>query len=113
MAQAAAGVRGGSFDDLVGAGEDRWRHGEAERLGGLEIDDQLESRRLLDRQISRLLALEDLSDVNAEPVKGGREAGSIADQAAGFGEPAPLIDRWNGMPRCQRHELLVPAPEER
>ncbi len=26
-----------SFDHLVGAGEDRWRHGEAERLGGVEI----------------------------------------------------------------------------
>src|SRR6266436_8378970 len=28
-----------SFDDLIGAGEDRGRHGAAERLGGLEIDD--------------------------------------------------------------------------
>ena len=46
--QQAAAIRGGSsFDDLVGAGEDRWRHGEAERLGGLEIDDQLECGRLL------------------------------------------------------------------
>jgi hypothetical protein len=35
------------FDDLVGAGEDRWRHGEAERLGSFEVDDQLERRRLL------------------------------------------------------------------
>jgi hypothetical protein len=26
-----------SFDDLVGAGEPRERHGEAERLGGVEI----------------------------------------------------------------------------
>jgi hypothetical protein len=47
------------LDDLVGAGEDRWRDGQAERSGGLEIDDQLESGRLLDRQIGRLLALED------------------------------------------------------
>src|SRR5882672_5674736 len=48
-----------SFDDLVGAGEDRWRDGEAERLGGLEIDHQLEGRRLLDREIGGLGALED------------------------------------------------------
>ena len=36
------------FDDLVGAGEDRWRDCQAERLGGLQVDHQLESRRLLD-----------------------------------------------------------------
>jgi hypothetical protein len=43
----------GSLDHLVGEGEDRLRHGQVERLGGLEIDDQLESGRLLDRQIGR------------------------------------------------------------
>src|SRR5262249_54996229 len=37
------------FYDLVRAGEDRWRHGKVERLGGFEIDDQLECGRLLDR----------------------------------------------------------------
>src|SRR5262249_47918765 len=31
-----------SLYDLVGAGQDRWRDREAERLGGLEIDHQLE-----------------------------------------------------------------------
>jgi hypothetical protein len=33
------------------------RHDDPERLGGLEVDDQFDFRRLLDRQISRLLAL--------------------------------------------------------
>jgi len=47
------------FDDLLGAGEDRWRDRQAERLGGIEIDHQLEGRRLLDRQIGRLRALQD------------------------------------------------------
>ena len=30
------------------------RHGEAERLGSLEIDDEIEFGRLLDRDIARL-----------------------------------------------------------
>ena len=37
-----------SFDDLVGAGEDRWRHREAQCLSGIEVDDELEPGWLLD-----------------------------------------------------------------
>src|SRR3974390_2454366 len=40
------------FDHLVGGGEQRWRHGQAERLGGLEVDHQLETRRLFDWEIA-------------------------------------------------------------
>src|SRR3984893_12375366 len=85
------------LDHLVGAGEDRWRDGQAERLGGLEIDHQLECGRLLDRQIGGLGALEDSSGVNADLTIDSREARSIADQAAGRDEFATLIARWNGL----------------
>ena len=49
-----------SFDDFVGRGDQRRRNGEAEGFGGLEVDDQLETRRLLDRQFAGLGAFQDL-----------------------------------------------------
>src|SRR5215510_12521093 len=48
-----------SFDHLVGAGEERRRHVEAERARGLQVDDELELGRAHDRQVGRFLALED------------------------------------------------------
>jgi hypothetical protein len=47
----------GLFDHLIGAGEQRGRHRQAQRLGGLEIDREFDLRRLLDRQIGWLLTL--------------------------------------------------------
>jgi hypothetical protein len=43
----------------------RWRNGEAERLGGLEVDDELELRSLLDGKIAGLCASQDLSTTSA------------------------------------------------
>ena len=40
---------------------------EAERLGGLEVDDQLELGRLHDRQVGGLRALENAADVDRRP----------------------------------------------
>jgi hypothetical protein len=70
------------FDHLVGAGEHaRWQV-EAERLGGLEIDDKLVLGRRLYRQVGGFLALEDAIDVAGgtsilvDPIR------PIGDQAA-------------------------------
>ena len=45
------------FDHLVSGGEERWRYSEAEHPGGLRVDDQLELRRLHNRQFGRLRPL--------------------------------------------------------
>ena len=71
-----------SFDHLVGAGEDRWRHGQTERIRGPEIDDQLECGWLLDWQIGRLGALQDLPDISTDIAISVGQVRSITDQTA-------------------------------
>jgi hypothetical protein len=44
------------FDQLVGAREQRRRHFDAERLGGRQIDNEIELGWLLDREVARLCA---------------------------------------------------------
>src|SRR5438067_8632340 len=86
-----------SLNDLVGAGEERLRHGQAELFRGLQVNNQLECRRLLDRQIGWLGATEDLSDVNPKLAIDERDARPIADQASSVDELAPFIDCRNSM----------------
>jgi hypothetical protein len=64
------------FDHPVGAGEERGRHDNAERLSRVEIDDKLQLRRLLNRQIGRLGSLEYLINVCRDPTKLDRDARS-------------------------------------
>ena len=72
---------------------------EAERPGGLKVDDKLELGRLQDRQIGGLGALEDAAGIDADLTIGIRNIGSIAHQPAGFGIVANCVARGNRMAR--------------
>ena len=47
-------AHGNSLDHLVGEREELVRYGQAERLCGRQIDDQIEFGRLLDRNVARV-----------------------------------------------------------
>ena len=52
------------FDDLVGALQQRWRHGQTECVGGSEVDDQFELDWCLDWQLARLRATQDAVNID-------------------------------------------------
>src|SRR5215207_4852370 len=102
-----------SFDDLVGAGEQGGWHLKAEHARSLSVDDQLELRRLHDRQIGGLGTLEDAASIDANLSIGFREVRSVAHQAADFYILAPGIYRGNPVVSRELDELHTPPVEGR
>src|SRR5450631_4304704 len=86
-----ANTGSGLFDDLVGPSEQCRRHGEAHRLGGLEIDNQLILGRRLHRKIGGLLALEDAIDVSGGAAVLLENIIPIRDQTAASGVIASVV----------------------
>src|SRR5215469_1211808 len=87
------------FDYLVGTAKQRWRYGEAECFGSLEVDDQLDSGRRLHRKIGRLLAFEDAIDIAGRTTILVEIVRPVRDQAAIGGFVTVRVDRgqlWPG-----------------
>src|SRR5262245_19683008 len=102
-----------SFDHLVGAGEHCLRERQAELLYGIEVDDELELRRQLNRQIVRLRALEDAAGIEADLMIRPRYRGTIAHQAAALDVHTPWVDGGKFITRRKRDDFSVAGHEER
>src|SRR5215831_2531858 len=97
---AARGPSTPSFDHLVGAGEQRWRNIEADCLGRDQIDDKIIIGRLLDRQIARLGAVQDLVHVLGGTAEKRVEIRPIRHERAGLSMLAGIDDSRE--PRTRR-----------
>jgi hypothetical protein len=105
--------RVGLFDHLIDLHEQAHRHVKAKRLRSLEIDDQLELGRPIDRQIGWLRALENPRGLDTGSAIGIPEAISVAHEATVPSHVTIDIDSWNCVLCRQRDELFAPICEER
>src|SRR4030095_14785538 len=79
---AARGPSTPSFDHLVSAQQDPSRQLDSNRFGGLEVDDELKFRRLLDRQIASLRTFENFGYVISGPAIHQHEIDPVRHQPA-------------------------------
>src|SRR6516162_2637393 len=101
-----------SLDHLVGGSEQSWCHRETERSRCLEINDQLELARLLDRKVGGLLALEDAIDIGCGAAEQIGALNSVGNQASAPGELRNRIDCGQVLLRRQRDDHLVTGIKE-
>src|SRR5215471_286195 len=92
-----------SFDDLVGAREQRRRHVDTERLGGRDVDRQVELGGQFDRQVARLFTFENPTHIDAGAPVSIFLTRSVAHEATSFDKLAYHIDRGNRMAGRQRN----------
>src|ERR1700680_4194630 len=102
-----------SLDHLVGGGQQRFWDGEAERLGGFEIDDKLEFGVLLHWQVGRPLALENSAGIGAGYTVYVQSTAAVAHQAAGRSELVILKDGGYCVAEPECGALFAPAKEKR
>src|SRR4029077_15963737 len=84
--------RGPGLSDVRGCG--CLGDAQADPSGSLEIDNQLEPRRLFHRQIGRFRTLEDFDAEDRRAAIGGGIAPAVCDKPASIDELSRAVDRW-------------------
>ena len=101
------------FNHLVGGHLHDLRHCEVQRLGGLEVDHELEFGGLHDRQVGGFLTLQNPAGVDADLTIGIGEDGPVTHQATSHDKFAQVIGRRQRIASCERDELLTAGGQER
>jgi hypothetical protein len=95
------------LNHVVRAQQQGLRNREAERLGRLEVNYQLNDRQLQYWQIGGLAALQDSADIDTGFAIHGTDAWSVAEQAPSGGELTDERDRGNLLARSERGDLTT------
>src|SRR5262249_53957870 len=98
-----------SFDQLVGEQQEWLRNRQAKRFRRLEIDPQSKRRWLYDRQVGRLFAAQNASDIDTGlpvQVEGVR---TVADEAAAARKGLVCHHRGQSVLRSQSDDLRLTA----
>src|SRR6266576_1026111 len=95
------------FDHLVGCGEQFVWDGDSERLGGLEVDHQLEFGGFLNWQLSWVRTLENTIHVTGSLLPEVEIIDSIGEQTTTLYKKAVWVDRWNPKPRGKPNDQFV------
>src|SRR5262249_45143453 len=101
------------FDHLVGLRKQRRRHGEADRLGGLEVDHEIERCWLHHWKFGGPFAFENSASIDSNLAIGISQAGAIADKSSRLGKFAAPMHRGNCVTRRKCCQLFALAEEER
>src|SRR5207245_10733062 len=96
---------GSSLDDLVRSHAERLGNRQSQRFGSLEVNDQLEVCRLLDREIGGPGALQDLVDKNGRTSVEHGKIDAVRDKGSGFRECAQIVNC--GPPMLERDTYYV------
>ncbi len=91
---------------MVGSHQQQFRSGQSKHLGGVEIDDDLKFRRLLDPKIAWLCALEDLVDVGRRAVPDLYQIITERNQSPDLRVKPMRINRRKPASRDQLHDAL-------
>jgi hypothetical protein len=96
-----------SLNDFIRTQQQRLRNRQTKRFGGLEVDDQIKFRGLLDCYVARFCALDDSVNENRRVTYKPYDTGPVRDQAA---IACRFLERGHHRKPVPKSEIREPLP---